>query len=233
MGSVQSFTVSGTASDGESAMSSVVDNSTFGDDPANGGSATSWSFEYTIDASDNNNVTILYTATDNVGNTNTTIYYFFEDNTAPTAIGAAYCHADSYGDNSTTDNDTLIFFDWVNVTDSLSGLNAFFCEIGDATPDEDGGLDLQDTDTGVNGTNTYFVWARDNVGNYNSVVNDTITITIAAAAAGGGEETYPVDGFREAVIGQAPRLGVTMMQILFIVLMCVMVIFFWKRVQRN
>jgi hypothetical protein len=87
MGSLQTYTISGTSSDSISGLGSLVDDvTTWGNNPSNGGSLSSWSFAYQIDASDNGNVLVTYTSTDNVGNSNTSTYDFYEDNTAPSGF---------------------------------------------------------------------------------------------------------------------------------------------------
>ena len=85
MGSTQDFTIAGTSGDGSgSGMESLTDDTSFGNNPSNTGSVTSWEFIYAIDSADNGDITVTYTATDDVGNTNTAQYTFYEDNTAPT-----------------------------------------------------------------------------------------------------------------------------------------------------
>ncbi|MHA2330248.1 MAG: hypothetical protein ACXACR_17145, partial [Candidatus Hodarchaeales archaeon] len=80
MGSTQAYNISGSASDVGSDLLSVTDNTSFGDNPSNTGTATNWNFEYQIDAADNNDITVTFTVTDNVGNTEIAFYTFFEDN---------------------------------------------------------------------------------------------------------------------------------------------------------
>jgi hypothetical protein len=83
MGSTQSFTISGSSSDALADVVSITDDTTFGGDPANTGTLSAWIFIYNIDTGDNGDVTITFTATDNVGNIATIQYTFFEDNTLP------------------------------------------------------------------------------------------------------------------------------------------------------
>ncbi|MFX1512637.1 MAG: hypothetical protein ACFFCQ_08630, partial [Promethearchaeota archaeon] len=52
-------------------------------------------------------------------------------------------------------------------------------EINDATPDEEAGMDFQDTDIGTEGLIYYYIWAMDNVGNNGTVAFDTITIDLS------------------------------------------------------
>ncbi|HEC82099.1 MAG TPA: hypothetical protein ENI42_06745, partial [Thermoplasmatales archaeon] len=101
------------------------------------------------------------------------------DNQAPTTPTSVQCRPDSYTDTGEYDDDTTIYFTWTNANDgSGSGIATHYAEIGDSTPDEAAGNDGQDTDTGTEGSNTYYVRAKDNVGNYGSVASDTITIDL-------------------------------------------------------
>ncbi len=110
------------------------------------------------------------------------------DDEVPTATTNAQCRPDGYEDEGEIDDDTEIYFTWDTSSDgSGSGIDTHFAEIGDATPDEDAGNDGEDTDTGVEGLNTYYVWARDNVYNYGKADNDTITISISYAPTQSGE----------------------------------------------
>ncbi|UCE39021.1 MAG: hypothetical protein JSW00_07310, partial [Thermoplasmata archaeon] len=102
MGSTQTYTISGTASDTDSDLLSITDDTSFGDDPSNTGTVTNWVFDYQIDAADNNDVTVTYTATDNVGNTNTVSYTFYEDNANPTLSDAMSAYVES-GDTDEVD----------------------------------------------------------------------------------------------------------------------------------
>lgn len=85
-GATVDFTIGGSASDSgsiESGMSTLVDNTGFGDNPSNTGTLSAWIFIYSIDQNDNGDITITYTATDNVGNTNTDTFDFYEDTANP------------------------------------------------------------------------------------------------------------------------------------------------------
>jgi hypothetical protein len=89
MSSGQSYVISGTASDTLADLVTVEDDTTtFGGNPSQGGTLTNWQFNYSVTSSDDGEVTITYTATDNVGNTKTTTYTFYEDNTNPTLSDA-------------------------------------------------------------------------------------------------------------------------------------------------
>lgn len=59
------------------------DNSTFGNNPTNGGTIDNWFFDYQIDENDNGNTTVAYITYDNVGNNYSRNYLFYEDNVAP------------------------------------------------------------------------------------------------------------------------------------------------------
>ncbi|MHA1995951.1 MAG: hypothetical protein ACW97Z_15550, partial [Candidatus Hodarchaeales archaeon] len=107
-GSLQNFIVAGTASDGGADLLSIVDDTTFGNNPGRGGTLSSWTFTYAIDSGDSasGTFTITYTATDNVGNTNTATFEFREDNTNPsithTAAGTSESSSYLYYDGSST-----------------------------------------------------------------------------------------------------------------------------------
>lgn len=59
------------------------DNSTFGNNPTNGGTIDNWFFVYQIDENDNGNTTVAFVSYDNVGNNYSRNYLFYEDNVAP------------------------------------------------------------------------------------------------------------------------------------------------------
>jgi len=83
--SLEDYWIDGTASDVDSGVASLTEDITdgWGNDPSNGGSATSYVFNYKIDDSDDGTKVITYTSTDNVGLTDTIIYTFYEDNVDP------------------------------------------------------------------------------------------------------------------------------------------------------
>ncbi|MCG2687165.1 DUF2341 domain-containing protein, partial [Candidatus Parcubacteria bacterium] len=57
-----------------------------------------------------------------------------------------------------------------------------WANIGTNPPNESAGTDGQDTDTGVEGSNTYYVRCQDNAGNYSTVISDSINIVLDADA---------------------------------------------------
>ncbi|KPK88163.1 MAG: hypothetical protein AMS27_00530, partial [Bacteroides sp. SM23_62_1] len=191
MGSTQTYTISGTASDVGSDLLSITDNTAFGDNPGNTGTVTNWEFAYKIDAADNGDVTVTYTAIDNVGNTNTTSYTFYEDNTAPTLSDAMSVYGESgdmdevYGvDGSNTFYFSNSFDSAATITFTATGSDTGPADVrgvdfgifGADNPAEDtsapyqGQYTLDDADTSGSITVTIY----DNVGNSDS---DTITCT--------------------------------------------------------
>lgn len=80
------FLVGGTASDGDVGLLSISDDTSFGDNPSNGGNNTIWSFMYSIDQDDDSfgSFNVTYTAIDLCNNSITTWFYFYLDDTAPT-----------------------------------------------------------------------------------------------------------------------------------------------------
>ncbi|UCE38756.1 MAG: hypothetical protein JSW00_05875, partial [Thermoplasmata archaeon] len=220
MGSIQAYTISGTASDGVSGMASVTDDTSFGDDPDNTGTVTNWVFDYQIDAADNNDVTVTYTATDNVGNTNTASYTFFEDNSNPTLTDAMSAYAES-GDTDevfgTTGSNRIYFsnsFDSAaTITFTATGSDTGLADIrgidfgifGADNPIEDtstpytGQYTIDDTDT----SGIITVTIHDNVGNNASdtiiCTEDSTSPTLsdamsAYAESGDTDEVYGVTG---------------------------------------
>jgi len=104
------------------------------------------------------------------------------DTTSPDISNAqAYC--DSYTDSCEQDDDTEIYFTWT-ASDEHSGLDQCWAELNDAIPDEDVGIDEQDTDTGLEGINTYYVRCRDNLGYWSNTISDTINISLDSEAQG-------------------------------------------------
>ncbi|MFX1507061.1 MAG: beta strand repeat-containing protein, partial [Promethearchaeota archaeon] len=191
MGSTQTYTISGTASDVGSDLLSITDDISFGDNPGNTGTVTNWQFAYQIDAADNGDVTVTYTATDNVGNTNTASYTFYEDNTAPTLSDAMSAYGESgdtdevygvegsntfYFSNSFDSAATITFTATGTDTGPANIRGIDFGIFGADNPAEDtsapyqGQYTLDDADTSGSITVTIY----DNVGNSDS---DTITCT--------------------------------------------------------
>lgn len=105
-----SFQIHGSSTDSgtSSGWLSLVDNTTFGNDPSYSGSFTDWYFDYQIDQDDTGNYYVLYTTTDNVGHTNTTSsFYFYEDLLVPTGTYTLTADPDAIvvnWDNDTTAN---------------------------------------------------------------------------------------------------------------------------------
>lgn len=97
MPSTQAYTISGMASGSNASLLSITQNATtFGNNPFNSGTTASWSFIYQIDSADSDNQTIVFTATDVVGNTNTTTYLFYEDATDPVVTITSLSETSSY-----------------------------------------------------------------------------------------------------------------------------------------
>ncbi|MFW9778408.1 MAG: beta strand repeat-containing protein, partial [Candidatus Heimdallarchaeota archaeon] len=191
MGTTQGYTISGTASDATAGLLALSDNTTFGDNPSNTGSLSSWQFIYTIDAADNGDIVVVYTATDNVANNNTVTYTFFEDNSNPMITDPMSLYQESgdtgevYGDIGT---DIFYFSNSFStsatVTFTATGLEAGkagvrgidFGSFGSDDPGEDTSAPFtgQYTIDGTDISGSITVTIYDNVGNSGS---DTITCT--------------------------------------------------------
>ncbi|MHA1971819.1 MAG: hypothetical protein ACTSW1_02430, partial [Candidatus Hodarchaeales archaeon] len=190
MGSVQSFTITGTASDSGSGLLSLDDDTAFGGGPSNTGNLSNWEFVYQITATDNGDVVVTYTVIDNVGNSNTATYTFYEDNTDPILLDAM----SGYSDTGDTDevygvisSNTFYFSDsfdspatvtfTANGSDSDSGVRGIdFGAFGGDDPTEDTVSPYTGSYT-INGTDASGIIAvtiYDNVGNSAS---GTITCT--------------------------------------------------------
>ncbi|MDP8231020.1 MAG: LamG-like jellyroll fold domain-containing protein [Candidatus Gorgyraea atricola] len=110
---------------------------------------------------------------------------FIVDTVDPTVTGVA-CYADTPGDGAAYDDDTTVGLQWTESDGSGSGIASVNAEIGDATPDEIVTVAAeQDTDTGSEGANTYYVQVTDNAGLTSSLGNDTITIDLTNPTAPG------------------------------------------------
>lgn len=179
-------TLSGTAEDeGGSGLQnlSFSNEASLASSPGDDNSPASWTGDYGIEtASTGTNSPATVTVYDNVGNTGTASYDYIEDTTGPTAPTGAACHDDQGSGNAEWDNDTTIYFTFnEDSTDGGAGILDYYCEICDACGDCDeidsgtGGLD---TDIGTEGAVTYYVRAKDNVGNYGTCDDDTITIDL-------------------------------------------------------
>ncbi|MFX1517319.1 MAG: hypothetical protein ACFFC6_13530, partial [Promethearchaeota archaeon] len=131
------FVVGGTASDSGAGLVSIVDNTSFGNDPSRGGSLASWSFTYVIDQGDKNNGTfrVKYTATDFVNNTAITIFTFREDNNDPTI---------THEPSATNETSAYLYYDTLSnygyYSDNMEGTKQTFNVGGTAS---DGGAGLQ------------------------------------------------------------------------------------------
>ncbi|NHJ03142.1 MAG: hypothetical protein EAX86_13475, partial [Candidatus Heimdallarchaeota archaeon] len=186
----QTYVISGTAFDSGSDLNNISDNTGFGNNPSNTGTLSNWEFIYLITASDNGNVVITYTVTDNVGNTATDVYTFYEDNTNPSLTDAmsAYNEAGDinevhgvivndwfYFSNSIPSSATVTFT--ATGTDGLAGVygiefGAFGADL--ATNDTSAPYQGVYSITNADSSGTITVTIYDNVGNY---VSDTITCT--------------------------------------------------------
>ena len=103
----------------------------------------------------------------------------YVDNRAPIVTGAQ-ARPDSYTDVGEYDNDYDIYFTWT-ASDNFA-LDRCYAELNGFPPDEDAGLDFQDTDTGFEGLNTYHVRCYDTAGNF-ADDSDTIYIDTQAPTA--------------------------------------------------
>ncbi|MHA2298242.1 MAG: LamG-like jellyroll fold domain-containing protein [Candidatus Hodarchaeales archaeon] len=133
---IADFTVGGMVSDSGSGMYSVIDSTDFGDNPLNGGTATTWNLTYHIDENDYSYGTfiVIFTATDNCGNINTDDFQFRLDTTAPTG----------YSLNLTQDEVTVDDIPRIGYDDD-----------GDVTFTVSGGFD---SDSGLNSTPYSYSW---------------------------------------------------------------------------
>ncbi|MHA2329526.1 MAG: beta strand repeat-containing protein, partial [Candidatus Hodarchaeales archaeon] len=191
MGSAQLYTISGTASDSDADLLSIVDDTTFGGDPTRGGTLNSWQFAYQVTSSDNGDISVTYTTTDNVGNSNTVTYIFYEDNSNPTLIDAMSYYTES-GDIDEVYNETAsnIFYfsnDFdsdASVTFTATGSDTGYANVrgiefgifGADSATEDQSSPYEGTYTINNADNSGSITVRiyDNVGN---TVSGTITCT--------------------------------------------------------
>ncbi|MHA2401711.1 MAG: hypothetical protein ACXADH_01870, partial [Candidatus Kariarchaeaceae archaeon] len=204
-GTATSFNVGGTASDGSgitSGLTSIIDNTNFGGNPALSGSSTLWSFEYNITSADftYGSFTITYTATDNVGNTNSTTFQFYYDSTAPT-LGTLNlilnADSDSVGNSITPDtgyydDDSVDVTLTGSVTDSGgSGLPtarySYKYDGGSYSSWLSGGTTVT---TVPEGAQTIYVQVRDNVGNNASDIDSVAVIVDLTNPAGYSKGTF-------------------------------------------
>ena len=179
MASGVSYTINGTASDAISELYSITDNTTFGDNPSNTGSLTSWSFVYIIDASDNGDINVVYTAYDKCGNSATDTYDFIEDNTDPsitislTADGASIDEAPNTGyyDDNSVDITTS------NPSDGQSGLptNCYSYMLTGGSWDAFTSTSTKGFTSVADGTYNLSVLIKDNV---NNTLIDTIQVIV-------------------------------------------------------
>ncbi|RLF50846.1 MAG: hypothetical protein DRN24_05880, partial [Thermoplasmata archaeon] len=104
------------------------------------------------------------------------------DGEAPTAPTNAQCRPDGCSDTGETDNDKTIYLTWTDASDgSGSGIAGHYAEIGNSAPTTLVDDDVSNCDYdngGSEGVNTYYIRAKDNVGNWGSYDSDTITIDL-------------------------------------------------------
>ncbi|MHA2032851.1 MAG: hypothetical protein ACW99Q_26075, partial [Candidatus Kariarchaeaceae archaeon] len=191
-GTLTPFNVGGTASDsiGVGLASISHDNPSFGDNPGNGESNNSWSFQFDIDSSDSAlgaTITITFIASDLVGNTNSTTFQFRRDNTNPTQNTLnLLLTADTDTVGNGIDPDTGYYDDdSVDVTiagapsdSGGSGLPSlrysFRPDDGSYETWESGGITLTSV---TEGSRTIYVLVRDNCGN-NATDIDSVGVVV-------------------------------------------------------
>lgn len=132
---------------------------------------------YTIGTSAGTENGVPFTIT-NASGFDTAVITFTQDNVDPGLPTSPQARPDGYADTGEYDDETLIYFTWAAASDNSggSGIATYYAEIGDSTPDEGVLTDFEDTDTGSEGLNAYYVAAVDHVGNVGPSASDTITI---------------------------------------------------------
>ncbi|MEK7814228.1 MAG: hypothetical protein AAB296_10745 [Candidatus Desantisbacteria bacterium] len=169
------FSIAG-ASDADSGLQYITFPAFFGEAAVND-PAGPYSEDYLINNADTDTGSFTATTMDNVGNsTNTNTITVTKDTASPTLSSVA-CYADTPGDNAVYDNDTTVGLQWTESDGAGSGIGSVNACIGVTPPNESVSVGAQqDTDTGSQGANTYYVQAIDNVGNESTIQSDTITI---------------------------------------------------------
>ncbi|MHA2031551.1 MAG: beta strand repeat-containing protein, partial [Candidatus Kariarchaeaceae archaeon] len=141
------FYVGGNVGDLGSGILTISDNTTFGGNPDASIGLPIWTFMYNITPSDSsyNNITVMYTATDNVGNNATITYDFIIDNTDPSI---------SFEPSSTSESSEYLYYDGSSdygyYSDNMGGSAATFT-IGGSASDSNVGLYTIIDSTGFGG----------------------------------------------------------------------------------
>ncbi|MBU1061258.1 MAG: hypothetical protein KJ952_00840, partial [Candidatus Omnitrophica bacterium] len=179
-----SFSVAG-ASDGGAGLQYITFPEFFGESAVND-SETSYTEDYLINNTDTTTGAFICTAVDSVGNSSTTnTITVAKDTTDPTATSVA-CYADTLGDDAAYDDDITVGLQWSESDGTGAGILSVNACIGTTPPDEAVSVGTEsDTDTGTEGSNTYYVQLTDNVGNTSSIGSDTITIDLSDPDAPG------------------------------------------------
>jgi hypothetical protein len=186
------YIVGGDATDGSgSGLSTVADNTTFGYDPSNVGTAYSWIFQYVINTTCSGlygTLYILYNVTDNVGNSNNVTFQFIVDNTDPTITWTA---------GQTNESSVTLYYDsssqWGFYSDNMGGTPATFNMGGTYIEVGSGAVITDNTTFGNNPSCSigsgvwsfgYNITSSDTIGNFNITVtivdnvNNTGTVTV-------------------------------------------------------
>ncbi|MCK5562275.1 MAG: hypothetical protein KAJ51_16870, partial [Thermoplasmata archaeon] len=99
------------------------------------------------------------------------------DNTGPTVPANFMCHADGPFDSETVyDDDAEIFVTWNDATDAGAGVHYYAMEFNNPTPTTEN--TSESSAFGVEGLSTFYVRARDNVGNWGVTGSASIFIDI-------------------------------------------------------
>ena len=148
----------------------------FGDTPApDTEPADGWTQQYTVEELAATQAEVTFVVTDEAGRTDSLLVSFVVDNDAPSSPSSVECHPDGPAESSEYDDDAEIYVTWLGGEDTGSGLRGH--RMGRAWPPtayhESG-----DTETGVDGVNTFYVIAVDNVGNPSAEQSASDSITI-------------------------------------------------------
>ncbi len=197
-GTLKSYNVSGTASDNSgSGMTSVIDDTSFGDNPSNDGITTNWWFIYQIDQNDNGDVIVNYTAEDNVGNTNTVNYTFYEDNDDPTLSDAMFDYSESGDTDEVYGNTSSNIFYFSNSFDSYANIyiNATGSDTGEAgvrgVDFSLFGADDPSEDTNSPYTGNYTINDDDSSGSITVIIYDNVNNSASDTITCTGDDTSP------------------------------------------